>query len=85
MTDLFKFIKHVEEEISSVNEATQRQVLKTFSGKIIGYIDMKSNGDQELKNYTGIILGRYLKDKDVTQNYSGKILTQGNTLTMLLK
>lgn len=69
---------------SKTNESTQRQVLKNFSGKIIGFIDIKSNGDQELKNYSGKILGTFVKGGNVTRDFSGKILFQGNALTALI-
>jgi hypothetical protein len=86
MSELFEFIKYIERDISGIRETQDhREVLKTFSGKIIGYIDYKSNGDQELKDYKGLILGRFVADRNVTQNYGGKILSYGNTLAQLLK
>lgn len=71
-------------DISEANK-TQKEILRNFSGQIIGYIEISPNGDQELKNYSGKILGRYVSNRNITQNWSGTILSYGNTLSMLLK
>jgi len=79
MSQLDEFIAHVQ-------EATIGKVpIKTFSGRILGFIEYKPNGDQELKNYSGMILGTFNATRNITQNYSGNILAYGNTLSMLLK
>ena len=61
-----------------------RETIKNYSGQIIAYIDTDSNGVQTLKTYIGTILGYYKPDRNITQNYSGTILSQGNTLGMLI-
>ena len=83
MSELEKFIKYVKQNLEEAQ--IHKEAIKNFSGKIIGYIDFKENGDQELKSYSGMILGRYVANRNITQNYSGTVLTYGNTLTMLLK
>ncbi len=61
-----------------------RETIKNFSGQIIAYIDTSSDGTQTLKNYSGTILGYYNPKRNITQNYSGKILAEGNALGMLI-
>jgi hypothetical protein len=85
MGKLEEFIRHVQCETETVQEAQDKIPLKNFSGKIIGYIYCSPNGDQQLTDYSGIILGKYVATRNATQNYSGIILSYGNTLTMLLK
>jgi len=82
MDEFKKLLIHVTEK---TNMAPHQEEIKDFYGKIIARIDYKSNGDQELKDYKGLILGRFLADRNITQNYSGTILSQGNTLTQLLR
>ena len=59
--------------------------LKDFYGKIIGYVDIEANGDKTLKDFTGKILGRYHKASNTTRDFYGRIVAQGDCLTMLLK
>ena len=59
-------------------------VVKNFYGKILGYIKTLPNGDQEVKNFYGQILGYYKKSNNVTTDFSGKWLYQGNCLSALI-
>ncbi len=61
-----------------------QELIKNFSGQIIAVIDTDSQGVQTLKTYSGTILGTYKPKENITQNYSGTILSQGNTLGMLI-
>jgi len=85
MSELLKFTEYIKNNTVLEAAQIQKEAIKNFSGQIIGYIYLNPNGDQELKNYSGKILGRYVKGRNVTQNYSGTILSYGNTLAMLLK
>ena len=60
-------------------------VVKNFYGKILGYIKTLPNGDQEVKNFYGQILGYYKKNQNVTTNFYGQILYQGNMASALIK
>lgn len=61
-----------------------RDTIRTWDGRIIGYIDTKANGDKEARDFYGRILGRYEKSLDVTRDFYGRILTRGDTLSGLI-
>jgi len=86
MTTSFEgFIDYIKNNHVSENVNAHTEEIKNYRGKIIAVIDYKPNGDQEIKNYRGMILGVYSSSQNVTKDYRGKILSTGNTLTMLLK
>ena len=60
-----------------------RTTIRDFYGKIIGYIDIETNGDKIVRDFYGKILGRYDKKFDVTRDFYGKILAQGDQSSML--
>ena len=61
-----------------------RETIKAFSGRIIGYIDTKPNGDKQVSSWTGKILGYYIKSQDVTRDFYGRIVARGDASGMLL-
>ena len=61
-----------------------REVIKDYSGKIIGYLEKQPNGDIIVKDFYCKILGRYDKAMDVTKDFYGKILFRGNMATALI-
>jgi len=61
-----------------------RLVIRDFSGKIIGYVYVKENGDKTVKSFSGKILGYYDAERDVTTDFNGRILTRGDTASALL-
>lgn len=62
-----------------------RETIKNWSGQILAYLDTDNEGEQTLRDYGGKILGYYKPRQNVTQTYSGTILSYGNTLSMLIK
>lgn len=63
----------------------KRIFIKDFYGVIKGTIDTDSKtGNQVAKNFSGVILGFYEKDRNITKSFSGKILAEGNILTSLI-
>jgi hypothetical protein len=85
MSELEKFIKYIKQTTEIDEAQTTKIPLKNFGGKVLGYIECNSDGDQKLTDYGGFVLGRYIAKSNTTQDYGGKVLTRGNTLTMLLK
>ncbi len=61
-----------------------REIIKDFSGRIIGYLDEQSNGDIIAKDAGGRILGRYDRGLNVTKDAYGKILFKGNMAGSLI-
>ncbi len=64
--------------------AAETTTIRDVSGKIIGYIYIKENGDKTVKNVSGKILGYYYAERNVTTDISGKILSRGDTSSALL-
>ena len=62
----------------------QRITLKDSRFRIIGYVDIASNGDKTLRNDKFQILGYYKKDRDITQDARFMTVGRGDILTSLL-
>jgi hypothetical protein len=60
------------------------ETLKDWTGRIIGYIETKPNGDQVIKDAYRKILGFYNSSTNTTKDFYGRIIAKGNMLTMLL-
>ena len=60
------------------------QEIRDFYGKIIARIETKPNGDKVLTDFYGKIHGRYDAQRNYTLDYYGKIIAQGDALTMLI-
>jgi len=63
----------------------ERKVLKDNRFRIIGYIDIDSNGDKTLRDSNFMILGYYKKKSDVTKDSHFMTIGKGDILTSLLK
>ena len=63
----------------------ERITLKDKNFRIIGYVEIESNGDKKLKDSSFRILGYYQKSTDTTKDSSFKIVGHGDILTTLLK
>ena len=61
-----------------------REAIRTFAGVIIGYVETQGNGDKKVTAFSGRILGYYYKDRDVTTDFSGRILYRGDMASALL-
>lgn len=63
----------------------RKQAIKEFSGRIIGWIsEDTATGDKTLTDFSGVILGYYRKRRDVTTDYVGREIYQGDNLSALL-
>lgn len=61
------------------------EYIKDFYGKIFGIIETDSFGNQTIKSFPDKkIIGYYKVDKNITTDFYGKILSQGNTAIALL-
>ena len=67
-----------------MNTPISKEPVKEFSGRIIGFLETDAQGNQRLKDFSGRILGTYDKNQDCTKEFSGRIITRGNTLLALL-
>ena len=60
-------------------------LIRDRDGKIIGRLDVQSNGDKLLRDFSGHILGRYKASSNLTLDFNGRIVGRGDCLTMLLR
>lgn len=61
-----------------------RETIRDYMGRILGYIDHEPNGNLTARGSNGTYLGFYDKFTDTTRDSSGRLLYQGNMVTMLL-
>lgn len=61
-----------------------KEPIREFSGKILGWLETDKDGNKQVRDFSGRILGTYDKKFNVTREFNGKILTQGDTLIGLL-
>ena len=59
-------------------------VIKDFYGKILGKIEVQSNGDKVVKDFYGRILGYYRKSQDITTDFYGRIVARGDAAASLI-
>ena len=59
--------------------AISKEPIREFGGKIIGWVETDAEGNQEVRNFYGVVISRYDARLKVTRDFYGKILTQGNT------
>lgn len=60
-------------------------LLRDKTGKIIGDLKTEPNGNKVLRDGNGFILGYYIKSMNLTKDFRGFIVGQGDVLGMLLK
>lgn len=60
------------------------EIIREFSGRIIAYIETKPNGDKVVRAFSRKILGYYYKSRNVTTDFYGRIVAQGDCCTMLI-
>ncbi len=63
---------------------SKRETIRDFAGSIIGYLDHESNGDINVRSFTGKNLGHYEASTDTTKDFYGRILYRGNMAAALL-
>ena len=61
-----------------------KETLRDFSGRILGSIDTKPNGDAIAYDFYGRIVGKYNKIYNKTYDFYGRIIGEGNLLAGLV-
>lgn len=61
-----------------------KEIIRNFSGKIIGSIETDPQGNKIVRDFYGKILGRYNKRQNVTRDFYGKIIGRGDQSGLLL-
>ena len=60
------------------------QIIRDFSGKILGKIETDHVGNKIVRDFYGHILGRYDKRNDVTRDFYGKIVARGDNCGLFI-
>lgn len=63
---------------------TNTQIIRDFSGKIIGYIETDSQGNKTVRDFYRVIKGYYDAKQDVTRDFYKRIIARGDACGMLL-
>ena len=61
------------------------ETIREFSGKVIGYIETKPNGDKVVRDFYRRLLGTYNKKLNVTKDFYGRTVARGDFSSMLLR
>ena len=62
---------------------SNRQTIKDFQYRILGFIDTQPDGVQVGRDRALRIVGKYYPKQDVTKDFYGRIVSRGNTLSTL--
>ena len=62
----------------------EEQVIRDFSGKILGRIQTQPNGDKVVRDFYGKILGYYRKEYNHTTDFYGKVIARGDASGSLI-
>lgn len=54
------------------------EIIRDFSGKILGYVETDKNGDKIIRDFYRRILGYYDKNLNVTRNFYRTIIARGD-------
>jgi hypothetical protein len=60
------------------------EIIKDFGGRIIGYVEVASNGDKTGKDFYRCIVGYYDHETDTTKDFQRRVVSQGDTLSSLI-
>ena len=63
---------------------SKTQIIREFSGKILGKIETDHLGNKIVRDFYGKIIGRYDKRNDVTRDFYGRIVSRGDNCGMLI-
>ena len=56
----------------------ERQELRRFDQRIVGYYEISPNGDKTIRDFYGKILGYYEKQRNLTKSFYGRIICYGD-------
>ena len=61
------------------------ETIRDFAGRFIAIYEYHDNGDITVRDWQSrMILGYYRKSRDVTTDFSGRVLYRGNAVGMLI-
>lgn len=61
----------------------KQEVIKDWTGKIIGYIETDYKGNKIVRDFYRKVIGRYDKYHNVTRDFYGKTIAKGDQCSLL--
>lgn len=61
-----------------------KEMIKDFSGRIIGSVETDNKGNQRVRDFHGKVLGTYDARTNTTRDFYGRVVFRGNQVRMLL-
>ena len=61
-----------------------KEPVREFNGKIMGFIETDRDGNQQVRDFYGRILGTFDKKMNVTRDFYGRIVAQGDQSAMMI-
>lgn len=58
--------------------------IRSFGGKILGWVEEQSNGNKIVRSFGGKILGYYDKSSNTTRTFGNKIVAFGDVVSGFL-
>ncbi len=62
-----------------------KEPIQDYSGRTLGYIETKPNGDKIATDYGGRTLGYYKKAQNITTDYCGRTLYYGDMVAAFIR
>lgn len=59
-------------------------LIRNFNGQIQAKVYTDKKGNQEIRNFSGQVLGSYDKATDTTRDFYGRYISSGNSLGILI-
>ena len=57
-----------------------KEPIRKLGGAIIGYVETDKQGNKQVRDFYGKILGYYDKKTNTTRDFYGRIISQGDTV-----
>lgn len=61
----------------------KHEVIKDWTGKIIGYIETDYTGNKIVRDFYRKVIGRYDKRQNVTRDFYGRSIAKGDQCSLL--
>lgn len=65
--------------------ATDVQIIRDFTGRIMGYIETDNVGNKIVRDFYRVVLGKYDKKNNVTRDFYGRVIAKGDASSSLIK
>ena len=61
-----------------------KETIRDWTGKILGFIETDNEGKKTVRKFSGEIVGFYYPKRNVTTDFSGRMIAQGDCSSGLL-